>query len=92
MRLRISPRTSGVHHACIAVHRACPSLPHTPCVCDTHTRGPNGPCVCHMGAGRTSGLPRRFLAYPGKEHAARTGGEAAASLAPGVLSQYREAA
>jgi hypothetical protein len=90
MSLRTSPRTSSVHHPCIAVHRACPSLPHTPCVCDTHTRGPNGPCVCHTGewygqargAESASGLGKARTAGP-------TGRDATASFA---LSRRPEAA
>jgi hypothetical protein len=47
MTLRTSPRTSGVHHACVTVHRACPSPPLYPPVRDTHARGLYGPCACH---------------------------------------------
>jgi hypothetical protein len=47
MTLRTSPRTSGVHRACIAVHRACPSPPLYPPVRDTHARASRPLCVSH---------------------------------------------
>jgi hypothetical protein len=47
MSQRTSPRTSGVHRACIAVHRACPSPPLYPPVRGTHAHGLYGPCACH---------------------------------------------
>jgi hypothetical protein len=64
MRQRTSPRTSGVHHACIDVHRACPSPPLYPPVRDTHARGLYGPCACHTktraaGARPLPGAARR---------------------------------
>jgi hypothetical protein len=78
-----SPCTSGVHHACITAHRACPSPPLYPPVRDTRARGLYGPCACHTKLAqaeraaashsrvalckRTSGLPWRFLAPPKKD-------------------------
>ena len=47
MTIRTSPRTSAVHRACIAAHRACPSPPLYPPVRDTHAHGLYGPCACH---------------------------------------------
>ena len=71
MSLRTSPCTSGVYHACITVHRACPSPPLYPPVRDTHARGLYGPCAYHAklaqaerGAARR--LPRHGAAVAGR--------------------------
>ena len=72
MSLRTSPCTSGVHHACIDVHRACPSPPLYPPVRDTHAHGLYGPCACHTKLAQAErGAARR---RDGKARHARANG------------------